>query len=103
MLDTFNAGDIVLGNAYYGSYILLTEHIARNIDVVFEQHGARKRTQDFRTGKQRGKKDHLIVYKKPKIKPDWISQEKYDAIPEILTVRECKVGGKTFSNNNVIT
>jgi len=94
LLDTFTAGDIVLGDAYFGTYFLLVELMARNVDAVFEQHGARKRTLDFRKGQQLGKKDHLIVYKKPKVKPDWISQEKYDAAPETVTVRELNVGHK---------
>jgi len=93
MLDTFDKGDVVLGDAYFGTYFLLAELIGRNVDAVFEQYGARKRTLDFRKGERLGKKDHLLTYKKPK-KPDWLSQEDYDAVPETVTIRECEVGHK---------
>ncbi len=96
MLDTFRAGDIVLGDAYYGSYFLLAELKARHVDAVFEQHGARKRTLDFTKGTQLGKKDHLLIYAKPQVKPDWISQEEYEAAPATVTVRELKVGHKVL-------
>ena len=94
MLDTFVAGDIVLGDAYYSTYFLLAELTARHVDAVFEQYGARKRSVDFRKGEKLGKKDHLITYEKPKVKPSWMSQEDYDAAPKTLTVRELEAGHK---------
>lgn len=94
MLDTFIAGDIVLGDAYYSTYFLLAELTARHVDAVFEQYGARKRSVDFRKGEKLAKKDHLITYEKPKIRPSWMSQEDYDDAPETLTVRELEVGHK---------
>ena len=94
LLDTFVAGDIVLGDAYYSTYFLLAELTARHVDAVFEQYGARKRSTDFRQGEQLGKKDHLVTYEKPKIKPGWMSLEDYDAAPKTITVRELEVGHK---------
>lgn len=94
LLDTFSAGDIVLGDAYFGTYFLLADLYERGVDAVFEQYGARKRSTDFRRGQKLGKQDHLIVYEKPKVKPGWLSQEQYDAAPATLTVRELKVGHK---------
>jgi hypothetical protein len=93
LLGTFRPGDVVLGDAYFGTYFLLAELIERNVDAVFEQYGARKRTLDFDKGQRIGKRDHLICYSKPK-KPAWISQEGYDAAPATLTVRELEVGHK---------
>ena len=95
LLNTFKAGDVVLGDAYFGTYFLLAELIARNVDAVFEQYGARKRTLDFSQGQQLGERDHLIRYEKPK-KPAWISQESYDAAPDTITVRELEVGHKVL-------
>ncbi len=48
---------------------------------------------DFRRGESLGKKDHLIVYTKPK-KPDWLAQDLYDMTPDSLTVRELAVEHK---------
>lgn len=94
MLDSFTAGDLVLGDAYYGTYFLLAELIDREVDAVFEQYGARQRTVDFGKGEQLGKNDHLICYEKPRIKPSWMSQEQYDAVAPTITVRELKTGHK---------
>jgi len=47
-LDSFESGDIVVGEAYYGSYFVIALLQERGVDVVFEQYGARK--TDFRKG-----------------------------------------------------
>lgn len=94
VLDTFKTGDVVVGDAFFGSYFLLLEMMARGIDVLFEQFGSRRSTTDFGKGIALGKKDHLIDFNKPKIKPDWMTQEAYNEAPDKITVRECKVGEK---------
>ncbi len=96
MLDTLKADDILLGDAFYPTYFLLCELVERGIDGVFEQHGARKRSTDFRTGEKLGVRDHLIVLEKPKKKPEWMTQEAYDEAPATLKVREFKAGGKVM-------
>lgn len=96
MQNTFEADDIVLGDALFGTYFFLAYLIHQRIDGLFEQMGARKRTTDFRKGKRLGEKDHLIVLTKPKRKPEWMTQEDYDNSPETLTIRELKVGGKVL-------
>ncbi len=96
MLDTFGAGDLVLGDAFFGTYFLLATLLDRGVDAVFEQLGARKRVTDFRQGKYLGPKDHLITLSKPKQKPDWIAQEDYDSAPDMLTLRELKIKGKVL-------
>lgn len=83
MLDTLNAGDI-----------LLCDLQERGVDAVFEQQGARRRSTDFRRGQRLGSRDHLIELVKPKIKPDWMAQADYDQAPDTLKVRELHTGGK---------
>jgi hypothetical protein len=94
MLDTLEAGDILLGDSFYPTYFLLCELARRGIDGLFEQYGARKRRTDFGTGEKLGARDHLIVYSKPKEKPEWMSQDEYDRAPATLKVRELQAGGK---------
>ena len=94
MLDTLKGDDILLGDAFYATYFLLCERVRRGVDGLFEQHGSRKRSTDFRKGEKLGVRDHLIVLNKPKKKPDWMSQEEYDEAPATLKVREFKAGGK---------
>ena len=94
MLDTLKRDDILLGDAFYATYFLLCELVCRGVDGLFEQHGSRKRSTDFRKGEKLGVRDHLIVLTKPKKKPDWMSQDEYDQAPGTLKVREFKAGGK---------
>ncbi len=94
MLDTLQTGDILLGDAFYATYFLLCALEAKGVDGVFEQHGARRRSTDFRLGQRLGQRDHLIDLRKPKKKPDWMSQADYDQTPDTLTVRELCTSGK---------
>ena len=94
--DTLERGDLLLGDAFYATYFLLCTLRERGIDAVFEQHGSRRRSTDFRCGQRLGERDHLIVLSKPVIKPDWMSQADYEQAPQSLSVRELRTGGKTL-------
>ncbi len=96
MRDTFKAGDLVLGDAFFGSYFLLASLLEKGVDAVFEQMGGRKRTIDFRKGKRLGAKEHLVERLKPKRKPNWMTQAQYDLSPDSLIIRELKTGGKVI-------
>ena len=94
LLDTFESGDMMLGDAYFGTYFLLVELKSRNVDALFEQYGARKRSTDFSQGVKLGRHDHLITLIKPKVRPDWMTAEQYAAAPKSLVIRELEVSGK---------
>ena len=94
VLDTLQADDILLGDAFYPTYFLLWELIRGGVDGLFEQHGARKRSTDFSKGEKLGARDHLIVWTKPKQRPDWMSPYEYDQVPATLKVREFQADGK---------
>lgn len=94
LLDNFEPGDVMLGDALYATYFLLASLQARGIDAVFEQHGSRRRSTNFGTGKRLGAKDHLIELDKPKKRPHWMTPAQYAAAPDRLTVREFKAGSK---------
>jgi hypothetical protein len=94
ILGTLDSGDLLLGDGYYATYFLLCALQERGVDGLFEQQGARRRSTDFRRGQRLGPRDHLIELRKPKIKPDWMSQSRYDQAPETLNVRELRTGGK---------
>jgi hypothetical protein len=94
LLDSLEPNDVLLGDAYFGTYFLLSELMSRGVDAVFEQYGSRKRKVDFRKGKKLGVRDHLVTYSKPKVRPAWLSQTQYDAAPDTLIIRELKTGHK---------
>lgn len=96
ILDTLQQGDVLVGDAFYATYFLLCALHERGIDGVFEQHGSRQRTTDFRRGRRLGQRDHLIVLQKPVIQPAWMSDAAYQQAPQTLTVRELRTGGKTL-------
>ena len=96
MLDTLERGDLLLGDAFYATYFLLCELNVRGVDAVFEQHGSRQRTTDFRLGRRLGVRDHLLVIYKPTVKPGWMTQADYDQAPQCMTVRELRAGHKTL-------
>jgi hypothetical protein len=99
LLTTFNKGDLVIGDALYGSYFLLSALFHLGIDVVFEQLGARKSTIDFNHGERLGINDHLITLTKPKRKPEWMTENEYESHPDSLLIREVKVAGKVLITN----
>lgn len=93
LLGCFEKGDILLADRYYASFFLLAELINREVDAVFEQHGARN--TDFRKGKKLGVRDHIVSWKKPQ-RPAWMSPEEYMNYPDAIEVREVKVGKKVL-------
>lgn len=94
LLPGLQRGDVLLGDALYGSYFVLAECIRRGIDIVFEQNGARKRVADFRRGKRLGAKDHLIQVPKPRQRPEWMPEEHFEALPSEIVIREISMGKK---------
>jgi hypothetical protein len=94
--DTLDSGDILLGDAFFPTYFFIARMHAQGVDILMEQQGARKRVTDFRRGKDLGSRDHVIVLNKPKLKPEWMDQETWQAAPESLAVREFKAKGKVM-------
>lgn len=91
ILDSLAPGDVLLADRYYCSFFLIAMLLQKKVDAIFQIHASRK--SDFRLGKRLGIKDHLITWEKP-VCPPWMDAETYASIPDTLTVRETKVGGK---------
>lgn len=94
LLPAITAGDILLADRYYCSYAMIALLQARGADVVFQQH--QRRHTDFRKGQQLGTLDHVVGWNKPTVKPSWLSQEAFDELPEIMQLREVRVGPKVL-------
>ncbi len=90
----FESGDIVLGDAFFPTYLFIAEMLEKGVDILMEQLGARRRTTDFKRGISLGERDHIIEISKPVKKPDWIEQARFDALPGTISVREFAAKGK---------
>jgi len=85
--DQFQAGDVVLGDRFYGAYADLAQLRDRDCDGVFRLRGARARTLDFRQGKKLGREDRLFVWCRSQPRPRTLTAQEYDALPATLPVR----------------
>jgi hypothetical protein len=94
LLGAFQAGDVVLGDALFSSYWLIAALQTAGVDGVFTQHAGRH--TDFRRGQRLGKHDHVVIWKKPRQAPSWMSEEVYATYPPVLTMREARCGHHTL-------
>jgi hypothetical protein len=88
MMKIFQPGDVMLGDRLMCAWTEM---------VMLQQHGVdcvcrltSHRSYDFRRGKRLGPDDHIVVWPKPQ-KPRTIDRETYAALPDSLTVRECRI------------
>jgi hypothetical protein len=88
------AGDLILADRYYCAYFVIALLRARGADVLFPQH--QRRITDFRKGRRLGAQDHIVTWEKPKLCPNWLSQELYDALPDAQMLREVQVKSKVL-------
>jgi len=89
LLEGFCPGDVMLADALYCNYFLISSLIGAGVDVLFEQNGSR--ITDFRRGKSLGTRDHIVSWPKPATRPQWMTPKQDDEFPDELTVREVKV------------
>ena len=96
LLDRLEPASVLVGDAFFATYFLLAELKQREVDGVFEQHGSRRRSTDYRYGHRLGERDHVIELEKPKVRPSWMTEAQFSQAPDRLAVRELQVGGKTL-------
>jgi len=88
LLDTFEENDVVVFDRHYCSFMMLALLSQRRLHVCTRLH--QRRHSDFRRGRRLGPGDHLVTWTRPEKPPQWMSKERYDQIPETLTLREVK-------------
>jgi hypothetical protein len=81
------AGDVVLGDRFYGAYASLAQLTDRGCDGVYRLWGSRTRSVDFRKGQRLGKNDGLFVWYRSPQCPRTLSREEFALLPASLTVR----------------
>ena len=87
MMKSLLAGDVVVFDRYYCSFMMIALLLNQNVDVCARLHQLRH--TDFRKGRRLGKYDHIIVWTKP-VRPKWMDEETYATIPETLELRELR-------------
>jgi hypothetical protein len=87
MLDAFREGDVAVFDRYYCSFMMLAMLSLGGVHVCTRLH--QRRPSDFRRGRRLGQDDHLITWTRP-VRPAWMSEELYNRIPEMLTLRELR-------------
>jgi hypothetical protein len=92
--DCIEKDDIALGDAYFPSFFTIADLTRRGADGIFRGQG--QRHYDFRKGIRLGKNDHIVAWKKPKQKPEWMAKNEYDSYPGEISVREFKVAGCVY-------
>jgi hypothetical protein len=80
--------DVVLQDRYFSGWFDIALLRKRGVHVVVRQH--QRRRTDFAAGRQLGPGDHVVFWPKPP-RPEWMTQEDYDALPNELEVREVRV------------
>jgi hypothetical protein len=85
LLHQFKPGDLVLADRGFSTYTLLALLLSRGVQCLFRLHHARP--TDLRQGKRLGKRDRLLVWDKPLLRPRYLPRLLWKAIPEQLSVR----------------
>jgi hypothetical protein len=86
--DHLQEDDVVLADRYFSGWFDMALLKQRGVHIVVRKH--QLRSTDFRRGQRLGRDDHVVRVSKPP-RPEWMSQEQYDALPDSLTVREVRV------------
>jgi len=87
--DALESGDVLLADRAYCTYFVVAAALARGADAVLRLC-KRRRPVNFRTGWRLGPGDTLVRWQRPQ-RPEWMSREEYEFIPEILIMRIVRV------------
>lgn len=93
LVPRFRPGDIAIADRYFSGYFMLAWLIRHGVDVVVRQHQLRQ--TDFRRGRRLGAKDHVVAWARPQ-RPAWMDAATFASMPEMLFLREARVGGLTL-------
>ncbi|MEK7785555.1 MAG: IS4 family transposase, partial [Chloroflexota bacterium] len=93
LMPHLQRGDVIIADGYYAGYFMVAGLIALGADIVMPQHHLR--LTDFRRGLRLGVRDHVVSWVRPQ-RPDWMDESTYALMPETLTLREVRAGGRTL-------
>jgi hypothetical protein len=85
LLTQFKAGDLMLADRGFCSYVVMALLLGRATHCVFRLH--QSRPADLRKGRRLGKNDRLLIWPKPNQKPRWLPKSWWHKLPAQLTAR----------------
>ncbi len=99
--DMLKSGDVLLTDRGFCSYADIYYLGSRNVDCVMRSH--QRRSIGVKKVKQMSSSDRLVHWCKTKCCPKWLSKAQWNALPDILLLREIKVTVATpgFRTQNV--
>jgi Transposase DDE domain len=100
----FDAGDIVLADRAFCSFVDVARMLERGVHCVLRMH--QRREADFRKGKRLGHDDRLITWSRSKRWLDscGISREAFNRLPETIPLRMIRITGvpKGFRSRTIV-
>jgi len=87
ILDCLKVGDVAVFDRYFCSFMMLAMLRQRGVHFCARLH--QLRSSDFRQGRRLGHDDHLVIWIRPD-RPEWMSQDLYEQIPQTMSLREVR-------------
>jgi hypothetical protein len=87
-----NPGDVLLADRGFCSFFSLSSLQERGVDCLMRLH--QRRRVDFRRGKRLGPEDIVLHWTKPAQRPETLSPQEFNALPDSLTVRQIRLHPK---------
>lgn len=84
MLDQLQQGDTLVGDCFYCSYWLIAACQNKGVHIVMKNHD--KRDDDPLGARRIDRHQRVTVWLRPK-RPDWMSEQEYDELPEQIEIR----------------
>ena len=84
MLDQLKPGDTLVADCFYCTYWLVAACQAKRVNIVMKNH--HRRDDDPIGAKRINKHQRTTIWLRPQ-RPDWMSQQEYEAMPEQVEVR----------------
>jgi putative transposase len=88
LLDSFEAGDLVVGDRALGNYFLIALGLNRGLDWLARIHQSRKIR--YRRSRLKACSQERVTWPRPQ-RPEWMDEATYATIPESLTLRQIVV------------
>jgi IS4 transposase len=88
-----DSNTILLADAYYPSYFMISELLNKSAHGVFKASNTRNNESEVID--KNGKNDLIVLWHKPS-KPDWMNEDEYRKHPRTLTLRLIKINGIAY-------